>query len=40
VRDVLADQSMAERARVFAREMAALPGFDESVRLLERLAGV
>jgi len=40
VRDVLADRSMAERARVFAREMAALPGLDEAVRLLERLAGV
>jgi UDP:flavonoid glycosyltransferase YjiC (YdhE family) len=40
VRDVLADRSMVERARVFAREMAALPGLDEAVRLLERVAGV
>jgi hypothetical protein len=40
VRDVLADRSMAKRARVFAREMAALPDVDDAVRLLERLAGV
>lgn len=38
LREVLADQTYREAARAFAADMAALPGLDHAVALLERLA--
>jgi UDP:flavonoid glycosyltransferase YjiC (YdhE family) len=37
LREVLGDPAYGERTRAFATEMAALPGADHAVRLLERL---
>jgi UDP:flavonoid glycosyltransferase YjiC (YdhE family) len=38
LRTVLGDPGYADRARTFAADMAALPGADQAVRLLEQLA--